>query len=147
MSKLITRSFGTLLAPALALGLLVAEASAQQPEAAAESQCIATAEPATIQAGQTAVRVGLSLSEGIGAVTGLSAPEGSGLAIAAPEDIPRAELASPDAPQSQPIELAADAETAVTVWLRTQEVQAGEFDVTVQGETGTCRATITVATP
>jgi hypothetical protein len=134
MSELLKRSlFG---AP-VALVFLVNGLVAQEPPA----QCTAEVAPAELATGEAALRVIFTLSESIGSISGVDAV-GSGLALAAPEDIPRAEMASPDeAPR--PIELGAEANT-VTVWLRTADAQAGEFALTLQGEGGTCQARVAV---
>jgi hypothetical protein len=141
MSQVLKRTVKTVLAPAAALAILATGAIAQQPPAAAAApQCTAKATPAEIPASQTAVRVTLELSAGIGDVSAIEAPEGSGVALAEASDIPREGLANP-AEQPQPIQLAAESNT-VTLWIKTG--QAGEFSLKLQGANGTCDAAVTV---
>ena len=125
------------------LTLFVTGASAQQPAAAATApQCTAKATPAEVAAGQAAVKLTFELSSSIGAVSGVEAPEGSGIALAAAADIPREGMANPTE-AARPIELAADTNT-LTLWIKTAGVQAGEFALTLQGQNGTCSGTVTV---
>ena len=132
----------------MALGFIATSATAQEPPtpaapaAVAADQCTGEVSPAEIPSGESAFRLTVALSSGIGAVTGVDAPEGSGLALAAPESIPRAEMANATEP-AKPIELAADTNTA-TVWLTTADAKQGEVSLTLRGETGTCSATVTV---
>jgi hypothetical protein len=158
MHEFFTRTSTSCFALALSLGFVATASEAQQPPAApavpaAPAMCTAQAEPAQVQAGQAAVRLTFTLSSGIGAITGVEAPEGSGLALAAAQDIPRAAMANPtpnanaaDASQeAKPIELAAESNT-VSVWLKTAGVQAGEFELKLKGENDTtCNTKVRVA--
>lgn len=141
MCELLKRSLNTAVALALALAFFVTGAMAQEPAFPAAAQCTAQASPGEVPAGEAAFRVTFNLSEGIGSVTGVQAAEGSGLALASPGDIPRAEMANPEE-EARPIELAEA--NAVIVWLSTAGAQAGEYDLTLLGEGGACDATVTV---
>lgn len=133
----------------LALFLVLAPdglAAQEQQEQEMEPQCTAEVVPQQIQAGHPAVRVALTLSEAIGPVSGLEAPEASGLAVASPEDLPRSEMANEEAEEStpSPIELGAEG-NRVTLWLNTAEAVPGTHAVTLTGEQGSCAAEVTVA--
>ena len=144
MSQILKRSVFSVL-PALAL--LASAANAQQAQAPARpaapaAQCTAKATPVEVATGQNAVKLTFALSAPIGAVSGVQAPEGSGIAVAAATDIPREGLANADQ-AARPIELAAETNT-LTLWIKTAGVKAGEFPLTLQGANGTCTGTVTV---
>ena len=141
--SILKRSVFSFLAPAIALVSLATAATAQQPPAATPAaQCTAKATPAEVATGQAATKLTFELSSPIGNVSGVEAPEGSGIALAAAADIPRDALANPAQPP-RPIELAAETNT-VTLWIKTAGVQAGEFDLKLQGQDGTCTGKVTV---
>jgi hypothetical protein len=144
MSQTLKRSAYSVLAPAIALAFFVTGAHAQQPAAAATpaAQCTAKATPAEVATGQAAVKLTFELSSPIGAVSGMEAPEGSGIQVAAAADIPREGLSNPTE-QARPIELATETNT-LTLWIKTAGVQAGEFALNLRGQNGTCSGTITV---
>lgn len=144
MYEFLKQALKTTLVLALPLALISDGLSAQEPEAAAP-QCTAQVDPVEIAAGEAAIKVTAALSEAIGEISGLQVPEGSGIAIAAADAIPRAELANPDAEaqEPKPIEMAAES-NAVTLWLSTADAAAGEYEVTLQGESSQCTAKITV---
>jgi type 1 fimbria pilin len=145
MSEILKRSVFSVLAPAIALALIATATNAQQAQApgqAPAAQCTAQATPAEVATGQAAVKLSFTLSAPIGAVSGVEAPEGSGIALAAATDIPREGMANP-AEQPRPIDLAADTNT-LTLWIKTAGVQAGEFPLKLQGENGSCTVTVTV---
>jgi hypothetical protein len=143
MSQILKRSVFSVL-PALAL--LATSVNAQQAQAPAgapaPAACTAKATPAEVATGQNAVKLTFALSAPIGAVSGVQAPEGSGIAVAAATDIPREALANADQ-AARPIELAADTNT-LTLWIKTAGVKAGEFPLTLRGANGTCTGTVTV---
>jgi hypothetical protein len=144
MSQILKRSVFSVL-PALALATAVNAQQAQAPAGAAApaaAACTAKATPAEVATGQNAVKLTFALSAPIGAVSGVEAPEGSGLAVAAATDIPRQGLANADQ-QARPIELAAETNT-LTLWIKTAGVKAGEFPLKLQGANGTCTGTVTV---
>ena len=131
--------------------VMAQEAEAQEAEAqeADEIQaCTAAVTPSQIPAGEAAVKVTVTFTEDFGAIDGLQAPEGSGLAIVSPEEVPMEELAnSEEEAAAEAEEMVADeaagANTFV-VWLNSLEATAGTFDVTLIGENGTCTASVEV---
>jgi hypothetical protein len=142
----IKRPVFAVFAPAIALAVLASAGTAQQAQPAgaapAAAQCTAKATPAEIATGQNAVKLTFALSAPIGAVSGIEAPEGSGIALAAAADIPREGLANPT-DQVRPIALAAETNT-VTLWIKTAGVKAGAFDLKLTGQNGTCTGSLTV---
>ena len=104
-------------------------------------QCVATADPAELQAGQPAIQVTASLSEDIGTVAGFQAPVESGLGLADPADIPRAELAAEE--EVRPIEMTPETNT-VSFWLTTAQTAPGTYEAEVTSEEGSCTVTLTV---
>jgi len=113
-------------------------------EAAAEPeimQCAATVTPAELHAGQAAVQITATLSEDVGAIAGFEGPEESGLALADPADIPRAELAAEE--EVQPIDITAET-NIVSLWLTTAETAPGEYEAQLTSEQGSCAVTLTV---
>jgi hypothetical protein len=133
------RSVAGLMSLAFAITLGAAPASAQAPSLSG-GQCTAELAPAQVQSGQTAVSVTAVLSEQVGEVTGLEAPE-SGITVAAPEDLPRTEMAAEERPQ--PINLAEG--NAWTIWINTSQAAPGTYDVTFTGSEGTCQGQLTVS--
>lgn len=137
----LNRSLAGLAALACAFALGISPASAQdQEEAQAVPQCTAEVAPAQIEAGAPAVQLTVVLSEPVGEVTGLEAPE-SGISVAAAGDLPRTEMAAETAPA--PITLA-DQGNAWNIWLNTTQATPGTHEVTFTGTEGTCQAQITV---
>jgi hypothetical protein len=126
-------------------GVLAAQEEQPQEELQLEA-CTATQEPFEIETGQVAVPVTFTLSESIGVVSRLDAPEESGLSIAAVEDLPRTEMANPEE-QPEPIVMSVESPNVVTLWLSTANSAAGEHDVVLAGETGTCSARVAVKDP
>ena len=116
--------------------------SAQEAEAQPEAQvCTAELTPAHIAPSEAPIQITAVLSEDIG-FSGFEAPEESGLSVVAPEDVP-AEAMAAEGETPQPITMAAEANTFL-VWLSSKDAQAGTYEVTLTGETGTCTATIEV---
>jgi hypothetical protein len=85
--------------------------------------------------------VSFRLSEDIGAVSDIDSPT-SGLTLASPEDL-RVDMANPEA-TPEPIEMAADAENTVNLWLNSVDAQAGEHEFFLISEQGRCAATVTI---
>jgi hypothetical protein len=151
MSQVLKHSLYSVLSTAVAFGVLATAASAQEPTTPAApaigapaqvAMCSGTSTPAEIPAGEAAFRLNIALSSGIGAISAVEAPAESGLVLASPEDIPRAELANATEP-AKPIELAADNNSA-TVWLKSADAKPGEVELTLKGESGTCTTKVTV---
>lgn len=134
----LSRSMAGLSTLAFAFALGFSPVTAQEPEAA--PQCTAEVAPAQIEAGAPAVQLTVVLSEDVGEITGLEAPQ-SGLAVATPGDLPRTDMAADARPE--PIKLAEQG-NAWTVWLNTTEAQSGTHEVAFTASEGTCRAQITV---
>ena len=144
MSKL-THSLAGALALTIAFAPQALGAQEQQQEM--ERQCTAEVAPEAIQAGAPAVRLIAALSQTIGPVSGLEAPEASGISLASPEDLPRSEMANEGEESApSPIELTGE-QNRLTVWLNTEEANPGTHTVTFKGEAGTCQAQVTVAEP
>lgn len=125
--------------------LLVALPALLLPGAvSAQAQCEAELTPTEIPAGEAAFQVTADFSEQVGAITMVETAGGSGLAMASPEDIPRADLAAGDeAPR--PITMANEGNSA-TIWLNSQEAEAGTtYQITLQGDSGSCTAELSVA--
>jgi hypothetical protein len=127
----------TLAAAFLAMPSFVAAQAVQQAPT-----CTAEVMPAAVEAGERAVPIAVTVSEPIGEVTGVSAPEGSGITLAAPADLPRQQLAA-DAPAPQPIAMA-DADNTWIVYLNLAEAEAGAHELTFTSGSGGCRAELTV---
>lgn len=106
-------------------------------------QCTATADPQEVMAGEPAARVQFTLSEMEGNITELIAPEGSGLTLASPGDLPKDEMANPMAPR-RPIKMSGDYPNVVILWLNTKDATAGDRELTLRGENGSCVAHVTV---
>ncbi len=136
----LSRSLAGLAALACVFALGISPVSAQEPEAEAAPQCTAEVAPAQIEAGAPAVQLTVALSEDVGEVTGVEAPE-AGISVAAPGDLPRTDMAAETAPQ--PIAMA-DQGNAWTIWLNTTQATPGTHEVTFTGTDGTCQAQITV---
>jgi hypothetical protein len=134
----LSRSLAGLAALACVFAVGISPVSAQEQDAA--PQCTAEVAPAQIEAGAPAVQLTVALSEDVGEITGLEAPE-SGISVAAPGDLPRTEMAAETAPQ--PIALA-DQGNAWTIWLNTTQAAPGTHEVTFTGTDGTCQAQVTV---
>lgn len=134
----LSRSVAGLSALACAFALGFSPASAQEPAAA--PQCSAEVAPAQIEAGAPAVQLTVVLSEDVGEITGLEAPQ-SGLSVAAPGDLPRTDMAAETRPE--PIKMA-DQGNAWTIWLNTTQAQSGTHEVAFTASEGACRAQITV---
>lgn len=131
----------TTLLLAIPLALAPAAVSAQDPAQEAP-QCTATVTPTEVEAGSAALQITASLSEDIGPITTFEGPEDSNLELAAPADIPRVEMANPD---EAPHPIVMTPETnSVSLWLSTQDVTPGDFEVHLQSEQGVCTAQLTV---
>jgi len=119
-------------------------ATAQEAEATEVQACTAVLSPALVPAGEAVVKVLATLTQDIGTIDGLKAPEGSGLAIVSPEDVPMEEMANSEGEATAEATEMVDAEDTFIVWLNALEANAGEFDITLVGELGTCTATVEV---
>lgn len=105
--------------------------------------CTAEVLPAEIAAGASAVRLTVALSADVGDVASMEAPEESGLAIAAPADLPRIPLAT-----EEPLAITRGmGDNTWTVWVNTSEVDPGTHEVTFIGPEGRCTADLTVTAP
>lgn len=151
MRTIANHALSGLLALALSIALLPAAADAQekQQEAGAEQQeaCTAQVSPEAVETGQVAVRVKATLSSSVGQVAELRAPEGSGLALASPADIPKSEMAREgEQPEPRPVETATGGEQpVVTAWLDTEDASTGSHEVVLVGADGECAGTLEVA--
>jgi hypothetical protein len=139
-----------ILLAALFVGLVPGAVLAQeQDEVEVEeiTACTVEVDPAELPAGEAAIHVLATLSENLGPLTGFEAPEESGIVIADPADIPRAEMANEGEEEVAPLPIELGAEANVfTVWLSTEEAVAGAFDVRFTTAEGYCDARINVVT-
>ncbi len=140
------RKVMTSLPAALLLSLPVALApnavSAQEMEA--PEMCTASVMPLEIATGEVAVHLIATLSEDVGAVTGIQSAE-SGITITSPEELPRAEMAT-DADTPEAIAMTEEG-NSVELWLNTANTEAGTYQIMIEGENGHCQAEVTVAPP
>lgn len=141
MQSLSKTSLSTALLLAVPLALAPAALTAQEPTQEAP-QCTATVSPTEVHAGEAAIQINTVLSENIGPIVAFEGPEESGLTLAVPTDIPRADMANPEE-EVQPIVMTPETNGAA-LWISTAEVTPGEFEVTLRSEEGTCTAQLTV---
>lgn len=136
------------LIPAALLAVLplavATSAAAQDTQEAEVQQCTAELSPATI-AVASVQHFTAQLTEDIGEITGLQAPEDSGLLIATPEEVEMTEMAAEEATEeaAEAIDMAAEGFSA-TVWLSAKSATAGTYEIVLQGEVGACTAEITI---
>lgn len=135
--------FPFVIAVTLALFAPQAAVAQEEPVEAEVPQCMAVIDVEAIPAGEAAVAITFTLSEDVGAITGIESPE-SGLAIAAPEDLPRVDMANEDAPAPEPIQMSNDAENTFTVYLNSAQAQEGTHDLWLIGEQGRCASQVVV---
>jgi len=128
----------------LALPFALAPQTAQAQDIEEPQACTVEVMSGEIAAGEAAVPLMASLSESVGAVSGIEAGE-SGISISAPEDLPRTEMAA-ETDTRTPIEMA-DVGNSLTLWLNTTGAAPGTHEIVIQGELGQCTATVTVAEP
>lgn len=122
---------------ALAPGTLAGQEAPAQPE-----QCSADISPATVQAGETATELTAAFSEPLGAIAAIRPDRESGLAVAAPADLPREDMAA-EGEEPRPVQMSSDG-TSVSVWLNTETAQPGTHQIAFQGENGECLGEVTV---
>jgi hypothetical protein len=138
---------------ALALSALLVPAAVQAQEEGQQAQqqqeCSAQVTPEAVEPGQSAVRVKAKLSSSVGQVQGFKAAGESGVTPADPADIGKKTGMTREEGQQppQPVEMAAEDQTSAILWLNTEDASAGDHQVTLQGQNGTCSATVTVAAP
>lgn len=155
MREAIFRIMPRTLALALAVALVPATVSAQQdqpnpdqPDARAQQgqqtrgQCTMQTSPIEVAAGQAAADVTIQVEEQFGAITEAEPSMQSGLALASAEDIPRTDLAA-DEEEAEAIQMSAEGSSA-TLWLNTEDVEAGTYYLKLHGERGDCTAQVTV---
>jgi hypothetical protein len=145
MRSIIPRLVPAALLATVPLLLMPLAAAAQEVHA---QECTATLQPAEIEAGQAAVRLDAELTSDIGFVTGVEAPENSGVFLASDEELARVrvEMALPEEEggKVEPIVMADDGRIA-TLWLTTAEARPGTYDVKLTGEDSQyCIAKVTV---
>jgi hypothetical protein len=133
------------LAAALSLAFLVPGSALAQEEPTPPEPVACTAQPnvEAVAPGQAAALVAFTLSNDIGPVIGIEAPE-SGLVVAAPEDLPRVDMANPEE-TPKPIQMSLEAANTAIVWLNSTHAQPGVYEVWLVSEAGRCAATVTVA--
>lgn len=105
-------------------------------------ECTATITPAQVQAGQQAVRLNVSFSEGVGELTRLQAAD-SGIQLAEAGDLPRTDLAA-NAPAPRPIAMAQGQDDTWTVYVNTEDARPGSHRITFVAAEGGCSAQLNV---
>lgn len=147
MRSITNHALSGLLALALSIAVVPATADAQEQETEAEQACAAELSPQAVEAGQAAVLVKATLSTSVGEVEEIRAPEGSGLALATPGDIPRTDLAreGEEGEEPEPIETASGEKPGAAVWFNTANAEAGSHEVVLVGADGECTGTLTVS--
>jgi hypothetical protein len=139
----LTRILGAVAVAAAVVGMpngLTAQVNTAAPVAPA---CTAEVLPAEIASGAQAVRLTVALSADVGDVTAIESAEDSGIAVAAPADLPRIPLAT-----EEPAAIVAGmGENTWTVWVNTSEADPGVHAVTFVGPEGRCTADLTVTAP
>lgn len=125
----------------LALSAGTMDLAAQEQET--PQTCTATAMPAGIDAATAATSLSLTLSEAIGAVQEFRPAEDSGLTIAAPEDLPKVDMAQEEGEARRPIEMANEG-NAVTIWLNSEDASEGTHEFTLVGTEGECTGSVVV---
>lgn len=127
---------------ALICALLIAAPGVDAQEPPAEmQQCTATVSPVEIESGQDAVQATAVASGSLGQLLEVELPEGSGLEIAAPEDLPRQDMAAEESPRPVALD---EQGTNLTVWLNTSAAQPGEYEVIFHGAERACTGTVTI---
>lgn len=134
--------FPSVIALTLAVFAPQTVAAQEEPVEAELPQCTALIDVEAVPAGETAVAVTFTLSEDIGAITGIESPT-SGLALAAPEDL-RVDMANEEEPAPEPIQMSADAENTFVVYLNSAEAAEGTHDLWLISEQGRCASQVVV---
>lgn len=137
----LSRSTTPVVLAVLALSAGAMDLAAQEAET--PETCTATVVPTEIDAATAATSLSVTLSETIGAVEEFRPAEESGLAIAAPEDLPRVDMAQEEGETHRPIEMANEG-NAVTIWLNSEAASAGTHEFTLVGSEGECTGSVTV---
>lgn len=121
----------------------------QEQQQEQEQECSAQVTPEAVEPGQSAVRVKAKLSSSVGQVQGFQAVGESGVTPADPADIgEKTGMAREEEQQPpQPVEMAAEDQTTAILWLNTEGASPGDHQITLQGQNGTCAATVSVAAP
>lgn len=135
-------SFLAALALVLPAAFLPQVGSAQVEEEPEEPLVCTAQTEVTVAPGQSAVSVTFTLSEDIGPILGVESSE-SGLLVADPADLPRVDMANPEA-TPQPIQISNEAENTVIVWLNSADAQEGTHEFWLVSEGARCASTITV---
>lgn len=147
MPSLMKRAPAPALLLALPFVLIPGTANAQEQEAAEQEQCIARAVPESVEPAQALARLTFVLSQDIGEVSGVKAPDESGLTVATPEELERVTLTWEEETETpEPIETSHEG-NAVDVWLNTTNASPGVYRVVLEGEEGECTAEVTVKAP
>lgn len=120
------------------IAVVPATASAQEQE----QGCVA--ELNVVQVGQIA-EVWATFPTPFGEVTALRVPEESGLILASGEDVEKVQMSSEaETPEKEAL---AKLDTTTIFWVDTREAAAGTYEIALEGEGGSCSASITVEQP
>jgi len=130
-----------------ASSVLPPQVRGQEPSKDHEA-CTVTLAPEKVDAGLAAVRVEAFLSEAIGTITDLETAEESGIVLTSPERLERIQLgrSGPDGQRPRSIEMARETDRAV-VYLNLVKARPGSYSITMEGQRGSCRGTLTVNGP
>lgn len=129
------------LAAVVALGT-AGLAGQEPPVPLVQQTCTAEIEPAAVPVGMTGVRMMASLSEDVGPVTRVEGPEGSGIAMSSPEDVPRTAMVAPgsEVPLIQP----GAGENTWAFWLNTVDASPGDHTLRIIADGGVCEGRLAV---
>lgn len=124
------------------ISMLALAAAAALPAQLAAQECTARLDPAQVEPGSKAVAVNVTVSAPVGPLTGVQAPEASGIALASPADLPRTEMAASGG-EARPIKMG-ERENVWIVWLNLAEAEAGSHAITFAGREGACSGSLAV---
>lgn len=138
-----TLAAGTVLTLAAAVALMPSNVTAQ--DVPPDLECTAQISPAQIEAGSSAVRVTVTLSDDVGHVTGLEEENTHGIKVASPMDVRRAEMSTGE-PAPTPIQMGDDG-TTWTVWLNISEADEGTHSLVFLAGDNRCAGELEVVVP
>lgn len=127
---------------ALCLAAAVPSPAAAQSAGENGAPCLARAVPADVGIDTPASRLSIVLSAPIGSDITFVPGEGSNLALAKPQDLPRPTQEA-GGPSPKPIEVAAEG-NRLTLWVSTVGVKEGAHEFTLKGSDRSCTARVTV---
>lgn len=145
MRKATTAVIGGVLAFAFAALTAPDALHAQEQAETAQQECTAEVKTNPVPAGEQAVALEIQLSQEIGELTGITAPDGSGVALASPDDLAKTDMARQETEgQPQPIQMAAGNSRSATVWVNTADATPGSYQISFDSEQNSCIGTVKV---